>query len=67
MANTRKTEIQFTFVLLPDVAEMFKTYTKLIGQPAPYLANTIFRAYFQKELVRIKKQQLKHLGENPKK
>ncbi len=71
MGNTRKNEMEFTFVLLSDVAEMYKAYCKLSGQPAPYLANTIFRAFFQKELIRIKKQQLKSTfnlkGDNPKK
>lgn len=71
MANIQKYEKEFTFVLLPDVAEMLKAYSKLSGQPAPYLANTIFRSYFQKELIKVKKQQLKSTsdlkGDNPKK
>lgn len=67
MSIASQKEKEVTFILLPDVAEMFAAYCKLTRQPAQYLANVVFRAFLKKEIARIKKHNLKISGDNTKK
>jgi hypothetical protein len=67
MSIAPKKEVAVTFILLPDVAEMLTAYCRLKRQPAEYIANLVFRAFLKKEIARIKKHNLKILGDNPKK